>query len=201
MFTSKWSKSNLHWEQQYSTVQSNGFVHGRPRIEPRPLPSSPSVLTNTLTCTVRLYCNCSCSLNKKYRQFGELAFQVSMLSASCMHACGISFRRRHVKARFKSENFPPFWILLILDVFLMHVPVPAAYVAQWVPLLEATCNTKTGVMFFSNFGGHSTRYSTRFFVTPPPHLPNNTSSGSGCRSFFWRAPRARSLLLVVYIQL
>jgi hypothetical protein len=179
----------------------HGSVHGQPRIEPRPWPSSPSALTNTLTCTVQLYCNYSYSLNKKYRQFGELPFQVSMLSASCMHACGISFRRRHVKERFKSENFPPFWILLILDVFLMHVPVPAAYVAQWVPLLEATCNTKTGVMFFSNFGGHSTRYSTRFFVTPPPHLPNNTSSGSGCRSFFWRAPRARSLLLVVYIQL
>ena len=162
----------------------HGSVHGQPRIEPRPWPSSPSALTNTLTCTVRLYCNCSCSLNKKYRQFGELAFQVSMLSASCMHACGISFRRRHVKARFKSENFPPFWILLILDVFLMPVPVLSAQsgpagrlrwgVAQRVPLLEATCNTKTGVMFFSNFGGHSTRYSTRFFVTPPPHLANNS---------------------------
>ena len=114
-----------------STVQSDGSVHGQPRIEPRPLPSSPSVLTNTLTCTVRLYCNYSCSLNKKYRQFGELPFQVSMLSASCMHACGISFRRRHVKERFKSENFPPFWILLILDVFLMHVPVPAAYGGGW----------------------------------------------------------------------
>ena len=44
-----------------STVQSDGYVHGQPRIEPRPLPSSPSVLTNTLTCTVRLYCNYSCT--------------------------------------------------------------------------------------------------------------------------------------------
>ena len=104
----------------------HGSVHGQPRIEPRPWPSSPSALTNTLTCIVQLYCNYSYSLNKKYRQFGELPFQVSMLSASCMHACEISFRRRHVKERFKSENFPPFWILLILDVFLMHVPVLSA---------------------------------------------------------------------------
>ena len=105
-----------------STVQSDGYVHGQPRIEPRPLPSSPSVLTNTLTCTVRLYCNYSCSLNKKYRQLGELAFQVSIFERE-LHACmrDLVQTSRHVKARFKSENFPPFLILLILDVFLMHV--------------------------------------------------------------------------------
>mgnify|MGYP006145145971 CR=1 FL=1 len=133
----------------------HGSVHGQPRIEPRPWPSSPSALTNTLTCTVQLYCNYSCSLNKKYRQFGELAFQVSMLSASCMHACGISFRRRHVKARFKSENFPPFWILLILDVFSCMLSVLNRYQIDRILIV-----------------------------------------GEGCRSFFRRAPRARSLDLV-----
>jgi hypothetical protein len=54
MFTSKWSKRNMHWEQQYITVQSDGFVHGQPRIEPRPLASSPSVLTNTFRSRVQV---------------------------------------------------------------------------------------------------------------------------------------------------
>ena len=96
---------------QYSTVQSDGSVHGQPRIEPRPLPSSPSVLTNTLTCTVRLYCNCSCSLNKKYRQLGELAFQVSIFERE-LHACMRDLVQTSAReGTFQKREFPA-----ILDI-------------------------------------------------------------------------------------
>ena len=124
MFTSKWSKRNLHWEQSYSTV------HGQPvtRIEPRPLASSPSVLTNTLTCTVRLYCNYSCSLNKKYRQFGELAFQVSIFERE-LHACMRDLVQTSAReGTFQKREFPAFLDITFsgwrLSIIMCIVPVP-----------------------------------------------------------------------------